>query len=205
MLQGAGAQTGRCGEAAIWYERVRENETQQLLDSLSDILGNYEHRIESIENFVYMHCVGIQLEKHFSKQRVEALAGENAKEERIIFEACYTTHVHYVLIFVTHHYYYRRCNLLEQHSAWDRKTNIKTAINIATRKRMTDVVEELKGKMTDFEIVSHTSVKEAKERHLSSKVLKGELEALSFRRFELLKEDATAQVEALINLWGCRK
>jgi len=160
---GAGAQTGRCGEAAIWYERVRENETQQLLDSLSDILGNYEHRIESIENFVYMHCVGIQLEKHFSKQRVEALA------------------------------------------AWDRKTNIKTAINIATRKRMTDVVEELKGKMTDFEIVSHTSVKEAKERHLSSKVLKGELEALSFRRFELLKEDATAQVEALINLWGCRK
>lgn len=67
------------------YQRVREKETRQLLDNLSSILDNYEHRIESFENFVYMHCVGIQLEKHFSKQRVDTLAGKRVEcqEKRI--------------------------------------------------------------------------------------------------------------------------
>jgi len=155
-----GAKIGRCGEADMLYQRVREKETRQLLDNLSSILGNYEHRIESFENFVYMHCVGIQLEKHFSKQRVDTLAG------------------------------------------WERRTDISTAINIATRKRMPKIVQELKVKMVHVENVSHTSVKEAKERHLSSKVLKGELEALSFRRFQLLKTDTTSQVVDLIKLWA---
>ena len=39
------------------------------------MLENYHQRLENIESYVYMQCVGIQLEKHFSQQRSESLAG----------------------------------------------------------------------------------------------------------------------------------
>ena len=40
------------------------------------LLNEYEQRLEGIESFVYMHCVGIQLEKHCSKRRAKALSGK---------------------------------------------------------------------------------------------------------------------------------
>ena len=67
-------------------------------------------------------------------------------------------------------------------SAWEKKTDITTAINIATKKRLTLLVKELKQKLELIGSngdVSYSSVKEAKERHLGSKALKVELEVLA--------------------------
>ena len=67
-------------------------------------------------------------------------------------------------------------------SAWEKKPDITTAINIATKKRLTLLVKELKQKLEligSNRDVSCSSVKEAKERHLGSKALKVELEVLA--------------------------
>jgi hypothetical protein len=47
-----------------------------LLSRVLKLLREYEQRLEGIESFVYMHCVGIQLEKHCSKVRAKALSGK---------------------------------------------------------------------------------------------------------------------------------
>ena len=66
----------KCGMIAQKYFKLRDAQEGQLLMKLSQLLRNYEKRVERIESFVYMHCVGIQLEKHFSKTRAQAVAGE---------------------------------------------------------------------------------------------------------------------------------
>ena len=63
------------------YQRVRESGTPLLLTRTAQLLKEYENRIQGIESFVFVHCVGIQLEKHFSKLRAHALAGEKTKND----------------------------------------------------------------------------------------------------------------------------
>ena len=53
--------------------------------------------------------------------------------------------------------------------------------------------------------VSHTNVKEAKERHLGSKALKSELEALASRRLNRLKIASLDRVRDLFRVWVERK
>ena len=54
-------------------------------------------------------------------------------------------------------------------------------------------------------VVSHTSVKEAKERHLGSKALKIELESLAASKFQQIKESSTKDVVLAILKWAERK
>ena len=87
--------------------------------------------------------------------------------------------------------------------AWEKKTDITTAINLATRKNLPHLIHELNLKLEHMNIknVSHTSVKEAKERHFGSKSLKMELESLARRRFQRL-QNASTDVTSMIQLWA---
>ena len=67
---------GHCGALTVSYTDLKNAGTEKLLETLSELLDSYKERLESIESYVYMQCVGIQLEKHFSQQRSEALAGK---------------------------------------------------------------------------------------------------------------------------------
>lgn len=69
-------QRQNCGEAARQYLKKRDNQACILLSRMVKLLQDYEHRLEGIESFVYMHCVGIQLEKHCSRARSKALSGK---------------------------------------------------------------------------------------------------------------------------------
>ena len=66
---------GDCGNVAKAYIEGRDSQTEWLLSSLSGLLNEYAQRVEVVESFVYMECVGVQLEKHFSQKRTEALSG----------------------------------------------------------------------------------------------------------------------------------
>jgi hypothetical protein len=88
-------------------------------------------------------------------------------------------------------------------SAWEKKTDIITAINVATKKRLDLVVQELEKKLEEFDpSVSHAGVKDAKERHLASKVIKSELEALAHNQFMMLKPACMDRVLEIIRLWA---
>ena len=124
------------------------------------LLKDYERRLEGIESFVYMHCVGIQLEKHCSKARSKAL------------------------------------------SAWEKRTDISTAINVATKKKIPKLVQELKVKLDALPQVSHTTVLKRKEEHLASKTLKSDLHKHANRRFARAQEVSTERVIAVMSLWA---
>ena len=86
--------------------------------------------------------------------------------------------------------------------AFEKKTDITSAINIATRKRIPGLVEELKAKLEKFgSDVTHTSVKEAKEAHLESKSVKTELHGLALRRLLRARETSTERVIDLLKFW----
>ena len=96
------------------------------------------------------------------------------------------------------------CSVLK--IAWEKKTDITTAINIATKKRLPLLVNELKSKLASLRpVVSHTSVKEAKERHLGSKALKNELESLALSRLLQVKDFSTNGVVTAVLTWAKRK
>lgn len=152
---------GSCGNALNSYTETRDSSVEWVFDSLGELLKEYSQRVEIIESFVYMECVGIQLEKHFSQVRASALA------------------------------------------AFEKKTDITSAINIATRKKMPVLVKELQGKLKALgTVVSHTIVKEAKEAHLESKALKFELHALAMRRLARARETSTERAIALMTVWS---
>jgi hypothetical protein len=151
----------KCGGVVKSYTDTRESGTEWLLDSLGELLKEYNQRVEAVESFVYMECVGIQLEKHFSQARTTTLA------------------------------------------AFEKKTDITSAINIATRKRMPVLVKELQTKLEAVGAdVSHTTVKEAKEAHLESKTLKQELHTLAMRCLTRSRETSTERVIALMTVWS---
>mmetsp|Transcript_3186 Transcript_3186/g.4725 ORF Transcript_3186/g.4725 Transcript_3186/m.4725 type:complete len:1048 (+) Transcript_3186:434-3577(+) len=160
-----GKSGGRCGVHTEAYFNSRDSSVEELLDKLEAELKDYKKRVESIESYVYMQCVGIQLEKNFSKKRAEALA------------------------------------------AFEKKTDIQTAINIAKRKKLPVLVQELNAKMDDVlpAGVTHTSVKEAKEAHLMSKTLKAEIGELALRRFQRNKERAMNRIVSIMSCWATCK
>jgi hypothetical protein len=152
---------GLCGKLAADYFIAKDRETSIFLAKVDQALHKYEERVERIESSVYMHCVGIQLEKHFSKVRADSLA------------------------------------------EWEKKTDIIQAITIATRKRLPQLVNELERKLESFDSkVSHTYVKQAKERHLACKNIKAELQELADRRLDQAKESALEIIIGLIRLWA---
>ena len=67
---------GCCGKVASKYENVRELGTLQLIEQLEELLKDQRDRVKRMESFVFMNCVGIQIEKHYSRSRSEALAGK---------------------------------------------------------------------------------------------------------------------------------
>jgi len=153
-------QRRNCGEAARQYLKKRDNQATILTSRIVKLLKDYERRLEGIESFVYMHCVGIQLEKHCSKARSKAL------------------------------------------SAWEKRTDISTAINVATKKKIPKLVQELKVKLDALPQVSHTTVLKRKEEHLTSKTLKSDLHKLANRRFGRAQEVSTERVIAVMSLWA---
>lgn len=74
--------SSKCGETARKYAKLKDSQTELLLTGISSLLNEYTQRVEVVESFVYMECVGVQLEKHFSKKRTGALAGALSGNER---------------------------------------------------------------------------------------------------------------------------
>ena len=150
-----------CGKILEDYLEAKDSSMDWLLENLGQLLKDYNERVECIESFVYMECVGIQLEKHCSQERASKLE---------IFE---------------------------------KKTDITSAMNVATRKRMPKLVDELKLKLDALGgDVTHTMVKEAKEAHLESKTIKQELHDLAVRRLTRSRETSTERVIALMAFWA---
>ncbi len=89
--------------------------------------------------------------------------------------------------------------------AWDKRTEISTAINVAAKKKIPKLVNELKIKLDNLPQVSHTTVIRAKESHLTSKTLKSELHKLANRRLGRAQEVSTERVIAIMSLWAKRK
>jgi hypothetical protein len=152
---------GHIGNLAVQYVNARDAQVEWLLSSLDGLLNEYYQRIEAIEGFVFMECVAIQLEKHFSSKRAKALA------------------------------------------AFEKKTDLTTAMNLARRKRMPQLLDELQGKLDKMSPdVSHTTVKETKEAHLESKNLKTSLHDLAMRRLMRARETSTERVITILSLWA---
>ena len=90
-------------------------------------------------------------------------------------------------------------------TAWEKRTDISTAINVATKKKIPKLVQELKVKLDALPQVSHTTVIKRKEQHLASKTLKSDLHKLANRRFGRAQEVSTERVIAVMSLWAKRK
>ena len=86
-------------------------------------------------------------------------------------------------------------------SAFERKTDLTSALNVATRKRMTQLVSELQTKLDVLDLISHTVVKDTKELHLAAKALKQELHDVAVRRLVRARELSTDKAIALLSLW----
>lgn len=148
------------GNLAVRYVNARDAQVEWLVSSLDGLLSEYYQRIEVIEGFVYMECVGIQLEKHFNAKRAKALM------------------------------------------AFEKKTDLTAAMNMARKKRMPQLLEELQMKLEKLgPKVSHTSVKETKESHLESKNLKTSLHELAMRRLMRARETSTERAITIMSLW----
>ncbi|GAX14943.1 hypothetical protein FisN_12Lh354 [Fistulifera solaris] len=83
--------------------------------------------------------------------------------------------------------------------AFEKKTDVTAAINVAMKKRLPHLVSELQVKLDGFgPDVSQTKLKEMKASHLASKEIKAELHELSLRRFVRSREASTEKVISLI-------
>jgi hypothetical protein len=151
----------RVGDFALAYAKLKDSQTDRLLMILSDLLHDYYGRVEIVESFVYMECVGIQLEKYFSQKRTQTL------------------------------------------TMFEKRTDITSAINVATRKQLPQLAKDLREKLDVLgKEVTHTTVMETKEAHLLSKSLKVELHELALRRLIRAREASTELVISLIINWA---
>jgi hypothetical protein len=88
-------------------------------------------------------------------------------------------------------------------TAFEKKTDITTAITIATRKQLPLLVSELQGKLKKVGAdISQTTVRVAKELHLESKTLKAELHDLAMRRLMRARETCTERAIDIMNVWA---
>ena len=182
-------QRRRCGEATKFYLKKRDNQASILISRISKLLNEYERRLEGIECFVYMHIVGIQLERHCSVVRAKSLSGKF--DLLNIFISSITSP-----LWQTH---------IDQTLAWEKRTDISTAINVAMKKKIPKLVDELRMKLDGLPQVSHTTVIKAKENHLASKILKTDLHKLANRRLGRAQDVATERVIGIVSLWAKRK
>ena len=72
---------GRLGDLAHAYFLARDERIEWLLRTIADLLKDYKEKVEIVEGFVYMECVGIQLEKFFSRKRSTALSAFEKKAD----------------------------------------------------------------------------------------------------------------------------
>ena len=85
---------------------------------------------------------------------------------------------------------------------WEKKTNVSTAFNAVQKKGLHHLVGDLQDSLESLnDKVSHTSVKEAKDKHLGSKTLKAELQALAIKRMTRSREKATDKTLRIIKSW----
>ena len=148
------------GDQAVLYLKARDSHWERMLNDISQLLKEYYKRVEVIEGYVFMECVGLQMERHFSQQRSVAL------------------------------------------TAFEKKTDLTAALNIANRKRMAKLKAELHEKLEKLADVSHTVVKETKERHLESKTLKAELHEVATRWLSRARETSTERVVQILATWA---
>ena len=149
------------GQLARDCLETKDSNTAWLLSCMSELLNDYQDRVQQVESYVYMECVGIQLERHFSEKRAAALA---------VFE---------------------------------KKTDITTAMNVARKKKLPKLVDELQRKLDEIgNEVSQTTVREAKELHLESKQLKSDIHDLAVRCLVRARETSTERAVALMSLWA---
>ena len=64
-----------CGNVASKYQEIREFGTRRFFEKMNDFLIEQRGRVERMESFVHMNYLATQMEKHFSNQRAESLAG----------------------------------------------------------------------------------------------------------------------------------
>jgi hypothetical protein len=68
---------GRCGKVAFKYQSIRSHGSEEFLARMTTRLQRYDVLIEEFENYVWMHRIGNEMEKHYSNMRADALAGKN--------------------------------------------------------------------------------------------------------------------------------
>lgn len=66
----------QCGNVALKYKDIREASTFDFINKMEEFLMDQRVRVEKMESFVHMNCVAIEMEKHFSKLRSDALGGK---------------------------------------------------------------------------------------------------------------------------------
>lgn len=89
---------------------------------------------------------------------------------------------------------------------WEKKTDLTTAITLASKKKLPLLVKELEAKINAIpSSVSYSGVKAAKERHLGSKMIKKNLESLATRRLQRIKESGCYLSLSIMNEWALRE
>ena len=89
---------------------------------------------------------------------------------------------------------------------WENKTDLTTAITLASKKKLPLLVKELEAKINAIPpSVSYSGVKAAKERHLGSKLIKKNLESLANRRLQRIKESGCNLSLSIMNEWTLRE
>ena len=193
-----------CGDLAKKYFLKRDKGLPVLLKKFKTIITEYDHCVEEIEGYVYMNCVGIQLEKHLSKKRVDELAG--TQRWNLGFY-CFLFEVLDMEFQTTFSFLKLNCEFIVTvfyitFIEWEKKTNVSTAFNAVQKKGLHHLVGDLQDSLESLnDKVSHTSVKEAKDKHLASKTLTAELQALAIKRMTRSREKATDKTLRIIKSW----
>ena len=92
---------------------------------------------------------------------------------------------------------------VETLSTFEKKTDLSSALNVARRKRLPQLVTELENKLAAMGPGgTHTQVKETKEAHLESKAIKASLHELAVRRLTRARESSTEQVLEMLEIWA---
>lgn len=155
---------GKCGSKAFKYQQSRDCDSLAFFNRIMDRLKDFDHLIENLESFVYMHRLGEHIESHYSRIRSRALV------------------------------------------EWEKKTDLTTAITLASKKKLPLLVKELEAKINAIpSSVSYSGVKAAKERHLGSKMVKKNLESLATRRLQRIKESGCYLSLSIMNEWALRE
>lgn len=109
-------------------------------------------------------------------------------------------------------YMYRLGEHIEEHYSrirsrelveWEKKTDLTTAITLASKKKLPLLVKELEAKIQAIpSSVSYSGVKAAKERHLGSKMIKKRLETIAKKGLQKLKKSGCTISLSIINEWA---